>query len=81
MSGIAKYCVYTGGLPFADANKDGLPDAGYGACAGSIAATQYVDATAPGAGGAKFYLVAADATSLGVTSANVVRTVNAPCSP
>jgi hypothetical protein len=82
-----RWNVYSGPLPFADADADGLPDDGYGSCVSAADPdphdTTLDDATEPAPGTGLFYVgtmtLGAQETLPGTTSAGLVRTVGAAC--
>ena len=86
--GALAYNAYRGALAdLVDANADGLPDGGYGACFDDhdpdLSDTSLVDAETPSAGAGFFYLVSVVGSSgdqgIGVTSACVPRVPSSVC--
>jgi hypothetical protein len=86
--GALAYNVYRGALAdLVDANADGLPDGGHGACFDdhdpNLSDTSLVDAETPPAGAGYFYLVSVVGSSgdqgIGVTSACLPRVPSSIC--
>jgi hypothetical protein len=88
LSGVASYVMYRGDLAdLVDADRDGLPDSGYGVCVTgndpNPADTQYLDADVPAEGQGFYYLKGVrdgpTVRGLGVTSAVKPRVPAAAC--
>jgi hypothetical protein len=79
--------VYSGSLPLADLDADGLPDGGYGACASAADPdphdTVFEDPTAPAPGTGLFYVgtmtLGGQETVAGTTSSGLVRAPAQAC--
>jgi hypothetical protein len=88
VTGALSYDIYRGDTSvLVDADHDGLPDSGYGACMTALdddpRDTFFVDADTPAAGEGFFYLMSViDALGdggIGTTSAGLPRTAQVPC--
>lgn len=89
LAGVASYGIYRGSLSdLADADADGLPDAGFGDCMAAMDADatdgSFLDPDLPPPGGGFFYLKSVvdgsgSERALGATSAGLPRVPAVPC--